>query len=57
MNLTQCHKISCFLRASLSCFVTFKINSKEVRLKEMMSQTAKGLFLTIDLVACVESNN
>ena len=46
-----------FLRASLSCFVTFKINSKEVRLKEMMSQTAKGLFLTIDLVACVESNN
>ena len=57
MNLTQCHKISCFLRASISYFVTFKIKSKEVRLKEMMSQTAEGLFLTIDLVAGVESNN
>ena len=30
--------------------------TKEVRLKEMTSQTVGGLFLTIDLVAYVESN-
>ena len=30
---------------------------KEIRLKEMTSQTVGGLFSTLHLVACMESNN